>query len=399
MKIVFFNRFFHPDTSATSQILSDLAFHLAASGHDVHVVTSRGPNAEGDAETVRGVQVHRVATASTAPHNLFERAIAYFRYYRGARHAACRLVRPGDIVILKTDPPLLSAAVGPLAKQSGARVVVWLQDVFPETAHAYGVPGTGRITGAWFRHARDRSLAQADCVVAICDRMAQRIAELRCVDRDRLTVIHNWTDEREIVPLEPRDNAKRKEWRLEGKFVVAYSGNLGRVHEFDTLLDAAKALLPDDDIRFLVIGRGPRLADVMSRAAREDIRNVRFEPHQERSALSQTIGAADVHISILRPEYEGLVHPSKLYGIMAAGRPTIFIGDSSGETAAILAGTNAGVTVATGDVDGLVAAIRKLRDDGDLRQRMGRNARRALEERFSMRHGLSGWSSLLANLP
>src|SRR5205823_3026195 len=113
-------------------------------------------------------------------------------------------------------------------------------------------------------------------------------------------------------------------------------------------------------------------------AQREHLHNVRFEPHQDRSVLPQALGMADVHVSILRPEYEGLVHPSKLYGIMAAGRPTIFIGDSDGETAAILATTGSGVTVETGDAASLVATIRKLRDDQPLCEHMGRNARKGL---------------------
>src|SRR5207244_2573656 len=118
--------------SATSQILSDLAFHLAASGNEVHVVTSRVPGADSPLETIRGVTIHRVATALKGPHSLFERAVAYVRYYRGARDAARALIRRGDIVVLKTDPPLLSTAIGPIARRTGAKVIIWLQDIFPE---------------------------------------------------------------------------------------------------------------------------------------------------------------------------------------------------------------------------------------------------------------------------
>src|SRR5713101_1132005 len=105
MRLLFFNRFFFPDTSATSQILSDLAFHLAADGREVHVVTTGRLGATPSNETIRGVRIHRVAAAMTGPHSLFERAVAYLRYYKGARDAAKRLVGSGDIVILKTDPP------------------------------------------------------------------------------------------------------------------------------------------------------------------------------------------------------------------------------------------------------------------------------------------------------
>src|SRR5258706_9631522 len=87
LKILFLNRFFHPDTSATSQIVSDLAFHLAQNGYEVHAITSRSAEGLADEETVRGVAIHRVAQASTGPHHLLERALAYFAYYRRARKA------------------------------------------------------------------------------------------------------------------------------------------------------------------------------------------------------------------------------------------------------------------------------------------------------------------------
>src|SRR5438067_1816735 len=132
MAIYFFNRFFYPDPSATSQVLADLAFHLARTGAEVHIVTSRLPQATATIETIDSVTVHRVAKATTDPHSLFDRALAYARFYQGARDAARRLLRPGDVVVLKTDPPLLSAAVAPVAKRRGAKVVAWLQDVFPE---------------------------------------------------------------------------------------------------------------------------------------------------------------------------------------------------------------------------------------------------------------------------
>ena len=103
-------------------------------------------------------------------------------------------------------------------------------------------------------------------------------------------------------------------------------------------------------------------------------------------------------VSVLRPEFEGLVHPSKLYGIMAAGRPTLFIGDPVGETASILAETNSGVSVKTGDAAALAGAILSMRDQVDQRLRMGVAARRAFDERFSMSIAIKQWEKLLVSL-
>ncbi|MDQ3025071.1 MAG: glycosyltransferase family 4 protein [Pseudomonadota bacterium] len=394
MKIVFFNRFFFPDTSATSQILSDLAFHLAMQGREIHVVTSRQPGASEREETIRGVVVHRVADAPTAPHSLAQRAAAYLHYYRSARAEARALVQRGDIAVLKTDPPLLSSVIGPLARTRGAKVVVWLQDLFPEAAHEYGVPGAGGLTGSLLRRWRDRTLAAADRIVAISDGMARRLGH----SDYRIHVIHNWADGKAIAPIDRKENSLRHAWGLADAFVVAYSGNLGRVHEFDTVLDAAARMKAHADIQFVVIGRGPRLHEVQSRAEKQGLPNIRFEPHQSREKLSLSLGVGDVHLSILRPEFEGLVHPSKLYGIMAAGRPTIFVGDVEGETAAILRQAGAGVSVPSGDSAALAAAIIALRNDPSERESIGMRARKSFDERFDMPIALAHWERLLSSL-
>ena len=397
MKIVFFNRFFFPDASATSQILSDLAFHLASVGADVHVVTSKVPDGIAAEETIRGVHVHRVVHAITGPHGLAQRAYAYFGYYRGARRAAAALLRPGDIAVLKTDPPMLSAAVGPVAARCGARVVAWMQDIFPEVAREYGVPLMGWPLGSWLRKARDRSLVAADRVVAIGERMAARL-EAEGVPRERLRVIHNWADGSAIRPLPREGNALRERWNLGDAFVAEYSGNLGRVHEFDTILSAAARLKQDDSIRFVVVGRGPRLAQMQARAAREGLGNVMFQPHQERGSLAESLAVGDVHLSVLQPRFDSLVLPSKLYGIMAAARPVVFIGDPGGESAALIEQAGCGVSVACGDDAGLAAALARLRDSPAEREAMGRRGRSAFESLYAMETALAQWRAAFAEL-
>ena len=397
MKILFFNRFFHPDTSATSQIVSDLAFHLAAQGREVHAITSRTSRDQPREESIRGVHVHRVADAASGPHGLLQRAVAYVAYYTSARRIARRLVEAGDVCVVKTDPPMLSAAIGPVAKARGAMLVVWLQDVFPEIAREYGLPGLGPKLGWLIYRLRNGSLARADAVVAIGEHMARRVSRFVHAPH-RLVVIHNWADGDAIRPVDRASNALRHEWGLAGEFVVGYSGNLGRVHEFDTILGAAALLRDDARVRFEIIGRGPRMDEVKKRVQAEGLANVAFHGHQPRDRLSMSLAVPDVHLSVLQPRFEGLVLPSKLYGIMAAGRPTIFVGDGAGETAAILRDCAAGITVSSGDAAGLARAITELRDDEARRERMGKAARDAFERLYAMPLALGKWDELLRSL-
>ncbi|MEO7741955.1 MAG: glycosyltransferase family 4 protein [Usitatibacter sp.] len=395
MRIIFFNRFFFPDPSATSQMVSDLALHLARAGNEVHAVASRSGN-EAPVREMRGITVHRAADAGTESLSLPARAGAYLRHYRGARAVARKLLARGDVVIVKTDPPLLSAAIGPIAASRGARVVVWLQDLFPEVASEYGVPGIGGILGSPLRAARDRSLGAADRVVAIGDRMAARIVRMRCVAPERLHVIHNWADGRAITALAAEANPLRAAWGMKDHFVVGYSGNLGRVHEFDTLLDAAILLRGDSNIRFLIIGRGARLPQVRKRVDTDRLSNVLFAPHQDRELLGQSLCVPDVHLCVLRPNFEGLVVPSKLYGGMASGRPTIFVGSPEGEAAAIIGRAQGGFTVSSGDAAGLARAIRRLRDAPDERRLLGAQARRAFEREYDLPVAMRHWENVLA---
>ena len=151
-RIIFINRFFHPDHSATSQILCDLAFHLAETGRAVHVVTSRqlydNPLAQlQKRESIRGVNIHRIATTRFGRALLPGRAIDYLSFYASTMWSLLLLVRRGDVLVAKTDPPMISLPVLVIAKLRGARVVSWLQDIYPEVALQLGVPLLGALAG------------------------------------------------------------------------------------------------------------------------------------------------------------------------------------------------------------------------------------------------------------
>jgi glycosyltransferase involved in cell wall biosynthesis len=272
--------------------------------------------------------------------------------------------------------------------------VNWLQDVFPEVAAKLGLSmGSGGV-GAALRSLRNASLRRAAVNVALGTQMADRVAAAG-VTRERIRVIPNWADGTALQPMAADANPLRGEWGLAERFVVGYSGNFGRVHEFHTLIGAAQTLRAQPEIVFLLIGAGARMTMLEIAARDQGLTNLAFKPYQPRSVLRQSLSAADVHVVTLRPELEGLVVPSKFYGIAAVGRPTIFIGDKNGEIGTVIRETECGVCVAQGDVKGLVDAIVTLGADPATRERMGRNARRAFELRFDKSIAVAAWRSLL----
>lgn len=397
-RVVFINRFFYPDESATSQLLSDLAFHLAAEGMAVHVITGRqrydDPQADLPAhEVLRGVEVHRVWSSRYGRARLATRALDYLSFYAGATIALLRVARRGDVLVAKTDPPLISVPTAVVARLKRARLVNWVQDLFPEVAMAYGMRAVRGPLGAMARWVRDRSFRGAAANVVLGEAMAARIQAAAV--RGRVRIIPNWSDGEAIRPVAPVDNRLRDEWRLEERFVVGYSGNFGRVHDASAILAAAQALAGEPDIRLLMIGGGVQRERLETECRNMAVANVDFRPFQPRERLRESLGAADVHLVSLRSDMEGLVFPSKLYGVLAAGRPVIFLGARGGEIAHLLEDAGCGMGLAQDDAEGLVAAIRELAADPERCRDMGRRARELFEARYERQIALDRWRDLI----
>lgn len=402
-RLIFVNRYFFPDHSATSQILSDLAFDLAAGGRDVHVVTSTqiydDPKASlPERETINGVSIHRVASTRFGRGSLARRGADYLSFYLSVRNRLAKIASRGDFVIAKTDPPLISVVAHRATKKTGAHLVNWLQDVYPETAAELHVPLMRSPVGTVLGNLRDRSLHTAVATVTVGERMAEKIEALG-VARERIHVIPNWCDDAEITPIPTSANTLRQEWNLSDKFVFGYSGNLGRAHEFETVLTAAERLRDDRRFVFLMIGGGSRLAELHRIVGARGLDGgFHFLPYQDRSTLRYSLAVPDAHWLSLNPKLEGLIVPSKFYGIAAAGKPIVVITDPDGELARLVRQFHCGFAIAPGDADALVSALRDMADRPQLVTEMGARARQMLDDQFTRRHGLARWHALLDNL-
>ncbi|WP_340587892.1 glycosyltransferase family 4 protein [Erythrobacter alti] len=401
--LIFVNRYFWPDRSATSQILTDVAFHLAGKGYSVKVVASR-LSYEGDEgpylaqETHHGVAIHRVATPSFGRGNIAGRIADYLGFYVTAFFKTLAIAKRGHIVVAKTDPPVLSWPIGLAARLRGARRANWLQDLYPEVAEAFGVLGSNAISTRMVRSLRDRSLRKADLNIAIGDRMADLLRR-QGVDDRRISVIPNMTDDEAIRPIPPTENPLRTEWGFaENDLVVGYSGNLGRAHEIETLLGAAQQLQGEGrtDICFLVIGGGFLRDRLESEIAARALTNFTLKPYQPRDQLHFSLTVPDVHWVSLLPSLEGLIVPSKFYGAAASGRPVVFIGSRTGELGAIVPERDCGAVIEVGDSAGLAGLLRRYSGETDFRLQQGRNARALVESGFNRAAVFAKWEEFAA---
>jgi colanic acid biosynthesis glycosyl transferase WcaI len=416
VRVIFINRFFFPDHSATSQMLSDLAFELARRSMTVEIITSRQRYDAPDIvlparETTQGVEIHRVWTSRFGRANLIGRAVDYLTFYLTAAWMLWRIVRRGDVVVAKTDPPMVSVVAWPVARLRGAKLINWMQDIFPEIAERVGVGG-GRASKLGFRAMRwlrDLSLKGADVNVAVGERMAEHLSLLG-IPPARIQLIANWADGDFIRPVARKDNPLRNAWGLGDDFVVGYSGNLGRAHEAGTLvaaIAAVKQAAASDKalasgrprVRWLFIGGGALIDGMRQQLTQAGVAGeVEFRPYAPREHLAESLSAADVQLVSLRSELEGLVVPSKIYGIAAAGRPAIFIGDRDGEVARLVTRFECGRTVAQGDGQALARTVLELASQPELCAAMGARARKIFESDFDKPAGADRWQALLTRV-
>ncbi|HVU21613.1 MAG TPA: glycosyltransferase family 4 protein [Hyphomicrobium sp.] len=387
-------------------MLSDLAFGLAERNVQVTVITSRlayATNAAENAsfETIKGVDVHRIWTTRFGRSHLARRSIDYLTFYVSVVATLLRIASRGDAIVAMTDPPMLSILAAPVAKLRGAILMTWLQDMFPEIAEVLGIGGRlGKFFFSALRNLRDISLRNAGANIAIGELMARRLTHAH-IASSRIHIISNWADTNEVTPVSTGNNKLRSRWNLADHFVVGYSGNLGRAHDIEILLNAiaeieAGATRTDSrSIRWLFIGGGHGLDNMKKEVARRNLHSVLFRPYQPREQLSQSLSVADAHLVTLKPELEGLIVPSKFYGIAAAGRPTIFIGAENGEIAHLLDRHQCGLTIPDGDSTALAQAVRLLANNPTRAHEMGRRARTACATYYSKTAAIDAWARIL----
>jgi glycosyltransferase involved in cell wall biosynthesis len=289
---------------------------------------------------------------------------------------AARLPR-FDAVVTLTTPPIIGLLGTFLRRFKGTPHVCWSMDLHPDASLALRrmsrknpiVRGLGWLSDHVYR--------QADRIVVLGPYMADRVLT-KGVRADRVTIVPVWSRRDEVYHVDHQANPLRQSMGVSDNTLVAmYSGNLGLAHSFDEFLEAARRLRDRGDVVFVFIGGGPRLTEIHAAQEGEGLTNIRILDYVPRDKLHLSLSAADVHLISLRPEMTGIVVPGKLYGVMAAARPALFVGPSHCESADTIRRAGCGMTVLPGDTDGVVSALSKLAADRNLGRQMGQKGRLA----------------------
>jgi len=361
MKVLILNQAFYPDVVSTAQHATDLARTLAEAGHEVNVICSRRAYDEPSSvfprrQIWRGIRVNRVWSTGLGKEAKWRRAIDFATFF--ATCAFRLLFSPRvDVVVTLTSPPLLSFVAALAVPLKAKHLVFWCMDLNPDEAIAAGWLREDSAVARLLSRLLLHSLRKADRIIAL-DRFMKKRVQAKGVDENKISVIPPWSHD-EYVGFDP---AGRKEFRarygLTRKFVVMYSGNHSPCHSLDTLLHAAERLAKRDEIVFCLVGGGSEFRKVRQGLDLRGASNILCIPYQPIEKLSASLSAADLHVVLMGDAFVGIVHPCKIYNILAVSRPFLYVGPRESHIGDILAKVpRLGYAHQHGEVDQVVASI------------------------------------------
>ena len=392
---------YYPEKTSTGYLLTKLAEGLAGSGR-VGVLCAqpsyeqRGRRAPWR-ERVNGVDIVRVS------HPGFNRARIGARILNVALvtirlfFRALRDFRKGDVSIVVTNPPLLPFAIRAAAFIRRVPVVLLVHDVYPDAAILAGVLKADGVLAKVWRAANGWLLRRVDSIVVLGRDALELLASRLPDGAARIRVISNWADTDDVYPSPAAENSLLHALQLEDRFVLGYAGNMGRVHDIEMLLDAARRLqsvAPDAHVLF--VGNGAKDAEIKA-AANVTNSNVTLVGPMDRAEQCTFLNACHVSVMALAPGMAGVGVPSRLYNVLAAGRPVVAAVDAESEPALIIQEEEIGVQVPPGDAAAFVDAIVKLRSNPAYLTAAGARARRAAVDRFGFSHVLAAYVDLLGD--
>ena len=382
MRLLLINQFFWPDTAPTGRYLLDLTRSLES--EQIEIVVICGPTGYGATDDTPRPNIKILRPSATQfSRGAVARIVSYASFLAGALVAGFRVGRP-DTVVTLTTPPLTSVFGRVLKLARGCRHIIWEMDVYPDIAVDLGVLKPNSMLTSIIGALADWSRRNADGIIVIGEDMKARLIA-RHIPEHKIYVADNWADGNEIRPLPfPK-----------GPLVVHYSGNFGLAHDVETIVETIIACANDSRFRFVFAGGGVRRQELASLCREQSIANVIFQPHSTRAEFGASLAEGHLGLVTQLPQTCGAVVPSKTYGIMAAGRPILYIGPRGTTPARIIERFQCGWQVNPGDADALVDLLQKLNSQRELIFEAGARARQAFEEHYDRPNGTARIARIL----
>lgn len=380
-------QFYPPDYAATGQLIQELATQLGEENIRVSVFTGQPGYAFRSSKAPRIEEKKRVKVKRTRATRLLSKKIlgkalnGLIFSFRAGLHII-RHRNKHDVFLLTTAPPFLFI-VGYVANLLFKIPYVCLvYDLYPDVITEFGLISTQNAIAKFWNWCNARIWSRAKRIIVLSETMQDRIIAKHPRVSSKISVIHNWANADWIKPIAKEQNWFAYEYGTDHKFTVLYSGNLGRCHDLDTILGAIK-LLKNEEVRFVFIGAGVKHELCRQTVAEWGLLNCTFLPYQDRSYLPYSLTACDLALVTIAPGMEGVVVPSKLYGVMAAGRAIAAICEPHSYLRNLINTANCGACFDNNDSEGLAKFIRFLAEEPQATRKMGQAGRQYLEANFT----------------
>jgi glycosyltransferase involved in cell wall biosynthesis len=380
-------QFFPPDYAATGQLIEELVKQLEPHGVNIEVFTSQPGYAFSLSkapylERIDGIKIQRSRSAQLCPGRIRGKLVNGVLYTLRALLYLLRAWRRNDILLVTTAPPFLPTVAYIANRLFKLPYVCIIYDLYPDIAITLGVVSKNHWIAKLWQAINQRVWLNAKAIVVLSPEMKQRVVESCPQVAHKISIIHSWANPEFIVPIPKQENWFAWKHNLVNKFTVLYSGNMGRCHEIDTLLEAAIEL-KDEPVQFVCIGGGAKRQELIAKVHEKGLNNFTFLPYQDKDVLPYSLTSGDLSLVSLNPCSESLVLPSKLYSALATGRPLAVVCSPYSSLRQIMTEAQCGKAFNHGDGHGLAEFIRLLRRNPQLAKQMGNAARQYLESNFT----------------
>ncbi len=395
-RILFLNRLFGPDTEATGTLLTELATDLAAR-HEITVICGPAENSRSGVwplihrENHGAVKLVRTFGLRTSGHRRGLRHLNRPIYFVLAWIAAFR--ERADLVVAETDPPVLGTLGAALKFFRKCFFVYYCQDIYPDVAKVTGAL-KNRALLAMLRFANQLAFRRADAMVALSEDMAGLLRS-KAIPARKIRIISNWIDCETVKPQVPGTAWREK---YSSNFVVMYAGNLGWTQNLESVLQSARFLRGYPRVKFVFVGDGARKKHVENQAELYGLQNIDFFDRVKPTEMSEVLAAADLHLVPLGAGVAGCMVPSKVYGILAAGKPFVAMMEREAEVARIARDFQVGFVVPPGDGAALANTISQCMNAPKLLEEMGQRARALAVQKYDRRLITSSFARFLETM-
>jgi glycosyltransferase involved in cell wall biosynthesis len=387
LQLSIITQYYPPDYAATGQLIEELALQLRQQGIKVRIFSGQpayafNKESAPSVERLGNLLVMRSRASRLWSNRIRGKALnGLFFFIRAGSHLL-RSQNRGDVLLLPTTPPFLPVLGYLLNCFLGVDYICLLYDVYPDIAvQLKVVPSKHWLVRLW-NAINLRVWRRAARVIVLSSSMGDRIVSKHPELANKIAVVHNWADPSWIVPCTKHNNWFALEQKLTDVFTVLYSGNMGRCHDMDTIIDTAYQLR-HESIRFVFIGGGAQREACVEQLRQLGVTNCLFLPYQDKQVLPYSLTACDLALVSVKPNMASLVAPSKLYSALAAGRPIAVICEPASYLHQIVQDSHCGAAFDNGDSAGLAKFIRQLAANTDLVQQMGTAGRQYLQKHFT----------------